>query len=261
MGRYNNTIVRAWGYKLLITLMWLAVPAATAYLARADYQRYTAEGAVQRADCEARADVLGRYTGLYARQAATVQQASDSFILEQWERELRDLERQHDVERRLLRSATPTHYPHTDAQLGLLEEQLADQLEQTTLAGTRQDQYLRAEDGLLAMSQAVAEVEAAAYYYERIGAEGIYLMLMEDLAKLEDRFRQLQQHRRQLNTECESALRDADALSRGIQRELKRLPDKLSQDEQTTYTEALYLRFERFNPWAELQASLRRSAP
>ena len=245
----------------LITAMWLTIPAATAYLARADYERYSVEGALQRADCESRADVLGRYTGLYARQAASIQQVDDDLAFQQWERELRDTERQYGIDRRLLRPFTPTHYPHTDATLGALEGQLDEQLEQINLAGTRQDQYLRAEDGLIAMSQAVAEVEAAAYYYERIGAEGIYLMLMEDLAKLEDRSRQLQRHRSQLNTECSTALREADTLSRGIQRELKHLPDKLSQDEQTTYLEALYLRFERFNPWAELQASLRQPEP
>ncbi len=241
----------------LITLMWVTIPVVTAYFARADYQRYNLEGVQQLADCQARADVLGRYTGLYGRQANTIQQVENEFDLLQWDLNLRNLEREHQAARRVLRLVPPTHYPHTDTELGVLEDQLDEQLEQITLAGTRQDQYLRAEDGLLSMSQAVAEIESAANYYKRIGAEGIYLLLMEDLAKLEDRFRQLQQHRRQLNSETASALREADSINRDIQRELKHLQDELAQDEQTSYTESLLIRFQHFNPWAELQASLR----
>jgi hypothetical protein len=247
--------VQACGYKILITLLWLSVPAFTVYLARTDHDRYIVECARQRADCETRADVAGRYTSLFNQQAGTLLQTEAVMDYQAWDFTWNALQRQYEVEQGLLRTITPTHYPRTDTKLIVLEGLLASQQEQIALAATRHQQYIKAERGLMDLSDTISEVEAAAEYYERIHAEGIYLLLMEDLAKLEDRFSQLMQNRRQLHTEASGALRQADEDSRGILREMKHLPDELTQDEQTTYLEALWLRLERFDPWAELRSS------
>jgi hypothetical protein len=247
--------VPTYGYKFLIIAIWLMVPVAGAYLLRSDYEQYVRDGKVQRADSQTRADVLQRYAiqfTWYGQQSMVFLNNDD---YRRWQRDWRDLVRQQENERNGLRRDTPEHYPNTDQLLNQLEATLADEKAQVELAATRSQQYVKSEDGLLSIQQSAAEMEAAAQYYKFIGAEGVYLLLMEDLGKLEDRFRQLQLQRKQLHDEAMQAQHQADDDCHTIQRDLPRLPEKLSQDLQTTYVEALMQRFWRFDPWAELRES------
>jgi hypothetical protein len=252
--------MRPWVYKLLITLTWLAVPLAGYYLARADYRRYQAESAVQLADCQARADVAARYAVLLQQQGARILQVDSADDMREWEIAWRELERALASGQKPLRPATPTHFPRTDAQLNEAEQLLETQMDLIETAQVRRGQYNRAQDTLSGMADTVAEVEAAAQYYKRIGAEGVYLLLMDDLAVLEDRFRQQQRYRQQLSRECSDALADAEDASRTAQRIIKHLDDQLAADEQTTYAEALRMRLKGFDPWAELRGKRRQPA-
>lgn len=245
--------MRPWAYKLLIMLVWLAIPLTGYYLARADYQRYQVESAAQLADCQARADVAARYAVLLQQQGARILQVDSADDMREWEIAWRELERTLASEQKPLRPATPTHFPRTDAQLNEAEQLLNEQIDLIETARGRRGQYNRAQDTLSEMAATVAEVEAAAQYYRRIGAEGVYRLLMDDLDVLEDRFRQQQRYRQQLSRECNDALASAEEASRNAQRIIKHLDDQLSADEQTTYAEALRLRLKNFDPWAELR--------
>lgn len=227
---------------------------------RADYDRYQESLVAQRADCLTRANYLRTHTAALARSATRVTYIDDTDSRIEWERTWRDRVRQKDREAQQLRLDEPTHYPKTDLALLALEAQLSEVQAAIEDAARYRDMHNKAGSGLLELAQDIAHAEGVARYYKRIGAEGIYLLIMEDLAMLESRYKDRLRERKRLSDDMNYSLARADRLDRDIRRELDHLDDHLQADEQRTYRQELKDRFGQFNLREELKGLLRGAA-
>jgi hypothetical protein len=134
-----------------------------------------------------------------------------------------------------------------------LEKLLADEQSQIEDAARRRDAYLKAGSGLVDLAREIDRARGTAQFYQRIGAQGIYLLLMEDLAQLEDQYdRQLSERNRLAQAGLyglDQARLDRDE----IMTSLDSIQDALAADEQGTYTQALQARWQKFNLREELK--------
>jgi hypothetical protein len=239
--------------KALIVLVWLCVPLTGYLLLRQDWQRYDAATRVQRADCLGRSEYLRRYSVELWRQAELVVSIEDTETRVTWQRAMQITEAEMEREGQGLRPVAPTYYPSTDATLLELDKLLTDEQAQIEDAMRRRDAYIKAGGGLLDLARDIDRARSTAQFYQRIGAQGIYLLLMEDLAQLEA------QHDKRLSERNRLAQAGIDALDQArkdkdeILRRLDGLKDALAADEQGTYTQALLTRWQKFNLREEIK--------
>ena len=89
-----------------------------------------------------------------------------------------------------------------------------------------------------------------------MGADGVYLYLMEGLARLEADYDRRRRERNRRTNEIINHLERADRIQRDIFRELGDVVDMMLADEQITYQQQLRARLENFNLRSELQRLL-----
>jgi hypothetical protein len=238
--------------KVLIVLLWLAVPVTGYYLARADYYDYLNQTRVQRADCLNRADVLGRYTRLIGQRASTITTIVDPNSRTYWQSRWRTLKRELSEEQLKLRRDPPVHYAGTDAQLTELEQLLESQREAVEEAVRERDAYNKAGGGLEEMLLEIKRAEGIADYYRSIGAQGIYELIRDDARTLQSEYRERVAERDQRNNKMVEKLAKAEECQSEIIEGLQSIESKLGEDEQTTYSNELRERFDSFSLPREL---------
>jgi hypothetical protein len=236
-----------WQYRLVILLIWVSVPLSGWFMLRHDYELYKAACFAQREDSLKRSHLLSLYTRLMGAKANRVRYLNNVDDRREWEQDWRGLLRQRDNEGSALRPITPAYFPQTDQILLELEKDLSEQGDNIEQAVRSRGAIFQTEDGLQSLADDIRYQQGRAEFYRRRGAQGIYLLLEEGLAQLEDRYQRLIGERNRLVRETEEALAEADKLQRNIERELTHLNSALNQDEQRTYYEELVERYQQFD--------------
>jgi hypothetical protein len=249
-------ITHVWGYKLLIVLIWLCVPASAWLLVRHDHLVFDEQSKAQRRDCDARADLLRRYTVALAQQGRLIDYIADPESRTQWQQRWRAQTDSLDREQQRLRQSVPTHYPATDYALGEMDRMLAEQRDLLEEAAMRRDMYNKSSAGILQLAQQLSDAQRTADYYRSIGAQGIYLLIMEDLAVVEEQFHRRETELNRMAGEVNNALGTAALRRDEILAKLDELPQILAEDEKLTYRENLLQRIRQFSLRVQLQRLL-----
>jgi hypothetical protein len=226
-------------YKAIVILAWISVPVGGSIMLRNSYQDYLEESEVQRQDCLERSAVLSNYvaqSGHLANQVPLIDSVDERY---EWERSWAAMRRQRDIESRGLRPTEPVHYPATDHELLEAEKLLGEQMDEVKEAVWKRDAYIKSASGMFELGQQIANTKLTASYYKRIGAEGIYLRIQEDLARLEDTYNKRNRERNRLDREMSSLLTSADRTRRDVLRILRHLDDQLEVDERQTFKNKL----------------------
>jgi len=227
-------------------LAWLSVPVCGSIMLRDSYADYLAESRIQRKDCLDRAALLGNYIAQSGQLADQVLQLDSLEQRREWERNWAAMQRQLAIDSRDLRSQEPLHYPATDGDLVEAEDLLKEQMEKVKEAQWKRDAYIKSANGMFELAQQITNTKLTAAYYKRIGAEGIYLRIQEDLAQLEETYNQRSRDRNRLNREVSDMLTSADRMRRDIKRTLNHLSDKLAEDERLTFRSRLHKHLQEF---------------
>jgi hypothetical protein len=241
------------GYKLLIVLIWLAVPVAGYFLARQDYDNYLSASRIQRADCEARVEVLRRYSRLMSMRASQIPGIVDADTRAAWQQQWNIVRRSMEDEQRGLRQDDPIHFPQTDAQLLALEQQLTSQEGAIERAARERDAYIKAGGGLEELAIELERAYGVAEYYRSIGAIGIYQLIRDDIRNWESDYERRLRERNQRARATDDALQEAGRLRDDIQRGVGGINDYLDADQQLTYQAELQVRLARFDLRAALE--------
>lgn len=243
-------------WKVLIVLVWLAIPLSAIALYRADRQRYQRDCQAQRQECVTRAGVLQRYANYFARQGQQVANLDSRTAGRAWDREWVRLQNALEVERQGLRAVPPVYYPSADAALLQAEQALADQQQAIEQGELQRKTALELAEGFADYGDAINQGRAAAYYWGRVGNRDVYLQLQEEIAKAEAAFESEKENFNYFMDESAASLAAADKLRSGVLGTVSRLPEVLKRDEQYTYEEDLRQRFARFDLGRELGALL-----
>ncbi|GEM_PF-2592793 len=241
------------GYKLLIALIWLAVPVTGYFLARQDYEGYLTSSRIQRVDCEARVEVLRRYSRLMSMRASQIPGIVDAGTRSAWQQQWNIVQRGMEDEQRGLRLSEPIHYPQTDAQLLTLEQQLTSQESAIERAARERDAYIKAGGGLEELAIELERARGVAEYYRSIGAFGIYQLIRDDIRSWEQDYERRLMERNARARATESALDEATQLRDTIQRGVSGIDTYLDADQQLTYQAELQARLARFDLRAALE--------
>jgi len=229
------------------------VPVVCYCLLQNGYRRYQQEAQQQRANCEARADWLHRYADQQLQLANGIYAIDDVDQRLSWERQWHDLIHHRDQERLSFGDEELLHYPTADRLLVELENSLNEQQHEIEEALRKRDNYNKLGNGLSDLAQEIERIRSQAYYYQRIGADGVYLYMMEGLARLEADYDRRRRERNRRTSEVTNHLDRADRIQRDIRRELGDFADLLLVDEQITYHEHLQARLEDFSLRTELE--------
>jgi YesN/AraC family two-component response regulator len=225
--------------KAIVILAWLSVPVGGSIMLRSSYHEYITESKAQREDCLARAAVLSNYvsqSGHLANQVPLIESVDERH---EWERSWSAMLRQRSIESQGLRAAEPMHYPSTDDELLEAERLFKDQMDEVKDAVWKRDAYIKSASGMFELGQQIANTKLTANYYKRIGAEGIYLRIQEDLARLEDTYSKRHRERYRLDREMSDLLTAADRKRRDVLRILRHLETQIAADERMTYKNRL----------------------
>ena len=241
------------GYKLLIVAIWLAVPVAGYWLARQDYDNYLSASRIQRADCEARVEVLRRYSRLMSMRATQIPGIVDAGTRIAWQQQWNIVRRGMEDEQRGLRQDEPIHFPQTDAQLLALEQQLTGQEGAIESAARERDAYIKAGGGLEELALELDRAYGVAEYYRSIGAIGIYQLIRDDIRNWEQNYERRLKERNGRARATEDALDEAGQLRDDIQQGVSGINDYLDADQQRTYQTELQARLELFDLRATLE--------
>lgn len=242
------------GYKLLIMLVWLAIPAVGYFLARQDYAEYLSESRIQRADCEARVEVLRRYSRQMSMRASQIPGIVDAETRAAWQQQWNIVRRSLEDEQRGLRLDEPIHFPQTDAQLLALEQQLTSQEGAIERAARERDAYIKAGGGLEELAIELERAYGIAEYYRSIGALGIYQLIRADIRSWEADYERRLSERNSRARAVEEAVAEAGRLRDEIQHSVAGISGYMDADEQQTYQLTLQARLARFDLRSELQA-------
>jgi len=245
------------GYKVFILVIWLIVPVVGSYLIRADYEEYHAASKIQRADCEARATALRRYTSLLASSSVRIETIEDAETRVAWQRQWNELTREIESVASGLRTSVPQYYPQTDEQLMWMEQWLREQQEAIEDAARERDAYNKAGGGVMELAREADRARNNAEYYRSIGHRGLYDLFMDDANRLEKEHRRRLRERQRLSRAVESMQAEAEQLRVGILSGLAKLETSLKADEQRSYRMELSQRFREFNLLGELIALLK----
>lgn len=221
-----------------------------------DRERFETTSRLQRADCSGRMELLRRYSMEMQRQAELIPQLEDPQSRQQWQRQWQDTLRLMERERQQLRLQPPTHYPTTDAKLQELEALLEHQQENTADAALKRDMFNKSTGGIYDLAQQIAYTRGIAEYYRRIGAQSIYLVIMDDLAILEDQYQRRISEINRLAAAVEAALVQARADTKQMLAQLDTVAERMAADEQLTYEQQLSQRFHAFDCREELRKLL-----
>jgi hypothetical protein len=245
----------------MLLVIWLSVPLAGLLLLRQDRHSYYETSQLQRKDCLARVELLRRYTFDIHSHASTIDGILDTQTRRQWRRQWQDLLDRLQRERQLHRQTAPTHYPRTDAKLQELEQLLTKQQAGIENAALKRDMYIKSTGGIYDLAQDISRARGIAEYYRRIGAQSIYLVIMDDLAVLEDEFQQREDEMNRLSSEVHDAQIQAQLDHLKLIEQLDALPKLMTEDESLTYEQELARRFRSFNLREELRQLVTGSAP
>lgn len=244
------------GYKVFILVIWLTVPVVGSYLMRADYEKYHAASRIQRADCEARATALRRYTSLLASSSVRIETIEDVESRVAWQQQWNELTREIESVASGLRTSVPQYYPQTDEQLMWMEQWLSEQQEAIEDAARERDAYNKADGGVMELAREADRARSVADYYHSIGARGIYELIMDDVNQLEKEYRKRLRERQQLSRDVEQMQAEAEQLRIDILSSFAKLDASFKADEQRSYRLELSQRFQEFNLLGELNALL-----
>jgi hypothetical protein len=250
-----------WGARFLLVVIWLSVPLAALLMLRQDRQRYYTQSQLQRTDCLARTDLLRRYTFAMNDHAGTVESIVDPHTRTLWQRQWQDVLDAMQREQQKLRLAAPTHYPKTDAKLLELEHQLTQQQAAIEDAALKRDMYVKSGAGMLDLAQAIANARGIAEYYRRIGAQSIYLVIMDDLAVLEEEYQKREDEMNQRSADVHDAQIQAQLDHVQLVSQLDSLAKLMAEDESLTYEQQLARRLRNFNLREELRKLLTGPTP
>jgi hypothetical protein len=220
-------------------LAWLSVPVGGSIMLRDSYQDYLVESEAQRQDCLERAAVLSNYAAQSGHLATQVPLIDSVDERHDWERSWAAMKRQLEIESRDLRTAEPVHYPATDRELLEAEELLREQMDSVKEAVWKRDAYIKSASGMFELGQQIANTKLTASYYKRIGAEGIYFRIQEDLAQLEDTYNKRNRERNRVDRDMSNLLTAADRKRRDVLRILRHLDDQIDADERQTFRNKL----------------------
>ncbi|MCH7472177.1 hypothetical protein IIA79_04415 [bacterium] len=244
------------GYKLLIALLWLSIPLSGLFMLRSDHSRYLQDSRAQAGSCWQLAEHLNEYTTLMGVMAGEVAGIEDIEARREWQGRWRGLMRERNNSAAAIGNPDLHYFPSTSNVLAQAQIWLKEQEAGIERAVRAKDEYIKLWRGLEELSSLIADLEGKAGYYKRMGAEGIYLLLEEELARHEERLLQRLRSGRRLSSEAESNLEQADRLMRDILRELSHLRDKITADEEKTYRQELELRFAQFDIRSEMKQLL-----
>jgi len=239
-------------YKLAITLIWLSLPVAASLMLRADYQHYLDDSRTQQQDCLNRVAYLRTYSVVVAREAAMIVAIDSVAEKYSWERNWLNIQRRMHQEAAPLRPELPAYYTQTDTALLPLEADLAEMQDLAKEALWSQDAYFKSADGLGELREQINNAKMTASYYKRIGAEGIYLMVQEDLAEMESAYNRRLRERARLANDVDDKISLIDRKSRDILRETSHISSTLAKDESENYRSILAERVAAFNLREEL---------
>ena len=240
------------GWMALIMLIWLCVPIAAFYMIKDDKLGYEEELSQQVLFCEERSRHLENYTDLYQVAAATVLSIDTETELQMWQIEWDSIVAMEQEDFLRLSNARMSHYPHTTAKLQDLQILLDEQRNATEEGARLREQYINSAHSLESIAERIDRARATAEYYRRLGAQAIYMLIMEDLAVLEARYKDHRTSRMDLMSDSQEQLLLSDSLSMEIRREISHLDRVISQDTETSYAEMLVERFHDFDLRTEL---------
>jgi hypothetical protein len=203
-------------------------------------------------NCEAQRKHLEEFSSLYQVASGSVFAIDTGAELMVWRRGWDSAVELEELEKLQLAGQRTTYYPHTTAKLQEVSEMLKQQRSATEEAARLREQYIESADSLSAIAERIDRARATAEYYRRLGAQAIYLLIMEDLAILEARYKDHRHSRQQTMSDSQQQLQLADSLNREIVRELNRLDNVISQDSKTSYSQMLIQRFQSFDLRQEL---------
>jgi hypothetical protein len=250
------------GFKAFIILVWMAVPISAAAMLHVDMQRYAQETQRQSELCRERRDQLSRSTAVLSRQALRLTNIGDGFELRDWRRDWNAAQHQVDKELPQLASSSLNHYAATATLLRAQEEKLDKLVKSTNKAGQDMDYYLRGQEVLLRLADDINQTRFQARFYRMLpNGRGIYLLLQEQLAMLENRYEAQDREQSRLADSMRATLGQIDKESRDIQHALERVADRMAEDQKLTYAESIRLRYQQFSVQKALASVIEQAVP
>jgi len=222
-------------FKAIIILAWLAVPVAGSLFMRASYANYIESCDDQRQNCELRAWHVDQYSRELNQMAAPVLEITSREEHARWLDRFKEVSDRQAAAEAKLDAGPPAYYQATDRLLLSQEVRLQDQFDALQDAALARLDYLRSMDRLGRLYEIESDLKANAYYYKRVGMQGIYLQIQENLAVVEDEIRARRDQRANLQREYGELLDEAADHYRNIQRGLDQVGDKISEDESQTF--------------------------
>jgi hypothetical protein len=236
------------GFKAMIVVVWLTVPASLGFWLHADREQYEAESLRQARLCKERADALSSNTAVMKRQALRLSDLSDGHVLRQWRRDWSAARRESERQLPKLASSALNHYPATATLLASQEDSLNKLIKTADSAAKDWDYFLRGREVLMGLAQDIDYTRYQARFYSMLpNGRGIYFALQEQLATLESRYQAQDSEQARLYERVRLAMADVDKQGREIQNGLGRLAERMSEDEKRTYAESVRMRYENFD--------------
>lgn len=235
-------------FKLFISLLWLSVPLVLWQWMLEDRERFASESRDQARSCMQRRAAISAAAAGLLRQGRQLEYCRDRQALQRWNSVFSSEQRETQRAAAGFDRAALNLWPQSAE---FLEKQLdtLDGLSRALAAAARdQEYYLRSEETLAQLEDDLEQIEMQSRYYRNMpGGRGIFLLLQEELAKLEGRLHQ--QHRETLR--LRNAVRDA-VLAAGtqevaLQAELNGLMQLMARDGDQSYASNLKRRLRHFD--------------